>query len=1013
MNIKAFSSIITVFTVLLACLITSTAFAQELPLFDDCVDMSVAESYSEEIYPSVIDEESRSAYDNDYTMFMRKTLTAASVTYEIPEGKYPVFNTYFRQNEEIAHFGFETSLDGNEWTKAEPKINIKNVENWKWIPVTYTLKNISDDARFVRITFSDKNSVEWSPMLASVQLGYKTITKTGFNDCVNTEYQDVTAKLKSLGFITGFNEYEYHPYDMLSRAELAVFCARVLNIKTEYAENIFPDVEKEHYAAGAISALYNSKIINGDENGLFNPDMQVTYTEAAKLLVCSLGFGIEAEENGGYPIGYTTVAKRLGVLDGLSVADLLSPVSRGDAAVMLGNLLDSDLMYQTEYGEYQRYEKGNILSVYHDIETVDGIISSADGLSVISDANSGENIAVINDVSYKMSKFDLSYLLGVSVRAYIDKNSKEILYAENKKSEITNISAECEPVIKDCEIIYTQNDKEKKIVLDGNTRIVYNGRYQTRAAMLDEFKIKSGDITLIENKGDGSDVILIWEYKSLVVSSDGYITNPISSRIGDTINFDLSKAEKTLFLLNGEEVKLDEIFLHRGDIVSVAQSDDKKVIYISVSSGGISGKVEYYNKTARIIMINGNEYKLTADCVGINGEISVGKNITAYIDVNGRVFATEPYGESEYAYLIQAVNNSVFNDEITIQLLRADGTIKEYSATTKTKLNGYANKLTDITFLSPQLIRIKISNDSIISAIETAAFGENLIGTSEFVCNHSSVSKYYGGSMRVFASKYRFDINTPIFLIPKDKMDKDKYKITNINSLYSDFAYDVSIYDVNDEYDAGAAVICTENSDERIVASYDNVGVIKNSSVFNNAKGEPCLMLSVYSKGEEREIYFDNEGGIDHTNRWLNNYTNRETANGNNPFKTGEVIQYYSDSESHCKSFRMLLTSDIIFADTYYENNVADYGPLTKENYFSELYSVFGEVKIKTTDKLVVFADDKHEILRTIPLNGAGVYVYYTDRNKLIKTDSTDISAGDKIFARMIYADTTDILIVR
>ena len=42
MNIKAFSSIITVFTVLLACLITSTAFAQELPLFDDCVDMSVA-----------------------------------------------------------------------------------------------------------------------------------------------------------------------------------------------------------------------------------------------------------------------------------------------------------------------------------------------------------------------------------------------------------------------------------------------------------------------------------------------------------------------------------------------------------------------------------------------------------------------------------------------------------------------------------------------------------------------------------------------------------------------------------------------------------------------------------------------------------------------------------------------------------------------------------------------------------------------------------------------------------
>lgn len=1013
MKIKTFSLISILFIILLSCALSLPAFADELPIYDDCVDLSVVHSSSEEVYPSVIDEESRAAYDDDYTMLMRNSLSAASIVYKIPSGRYPTFNAYFRQNEEISHFGFEFSADGEAWQRIEPSVNIKNVEITKWIPVTYILKNIPDSDCFVRITFSDKNSVEWSPMLASVCLGYKNMPQYGFFDCQSTRYFDATAKLKALGFVSGVNEYEFCPDNTLSRAELAVFCSRLLKLNSDFSETVFYDVDFEHFAAGEIGALYRCGIISGDENGFFNPSNDVTYAEVAKMLVAALGYSVKAEENGGYPIGYTTLADSLDLFKNVDCDDLSSAATRGDAAIMLCNALNADLMYCVDYGYYQRYEKGDILSVYHNIKEVDGLVSSAGGLSVISDVICGEDTAVINDTSYQMSAFDMTELLGVSVRAYVDKESKEILYAENKRSDITVISAEKEPVITSDELCYTENNKQRKVALEPNTRIVYNGRYKTRAALTDELDIQSGSITFVDNKGDGSDVALIWEYKSYVAASDGYLESNIHCRMGETLNIDLSKAERVRVFVNGEETKRSDAFIRRGDVILLAESEDKGVVTLYVTSDSISGKTEYYNKDTQSIKINGEAYTLAKNFAEINGEASVGAEVIAYRDINGRIFAVELCGGYEYAYLIQTVIDSPLGDEVCARLLCQDGNIRDLIVTQKTKLNGYSGKVSDVLALPSGLLRVKLADSNTLSAIETAIFSHNLTGSAEFVCNYSSKAKYYGGSMRVFASKYRFDTETPIFLIPGNTADKSEYKVIDINSLYSDFAYDISIYDVSDELEACAAVIYAENSDERAVASYDNIGVIRSSSVFNNAKGEPCLMLSVYSRGEEREIYFDNKGGIDNTGQWLKNYTARSTANGKNPFKPGEVIQYYSDSESHCKSYRMLLTDEMIINDSFYENNVKDYGPLTEENYFSELYAIFGSVKIKTSDKIVVAANEGASILRTVPTSSCGVYIYYSDRNILVNGDAADLSVGDKVFARMSYADTTDILIVR
>lgn len=982
--------------------------AGEFVMLDDCADYSVVTGYSEEIYPSVIDEESRTAYDDDFSVFMRKTLTPAWIDYEIQDGKYPIFKAYFRQNEELAHFSFKVSEDGEVWQDVNAKIKVEAVESYKWIPVTYNLKDIDDKFKYIRIIFSDKNTVEWSPMLSRVSMGYKKQNEHGFVDCLDTPYDEATKKLKTLGFVSGANNFEYKPYETLSRAELAVFCSRLLGVDEINGETVFEDVNADSFAFNAVSALYNLNIINGDENGLFNPDSDVTYTEAIKMLVCTLGYIEEAEAKGGYPEGYLLVAGRIGLTDGVKGVDYISAVSRGDTALMMSNALDAELMYQVGFGETQKFDNGGILENYHNIKKVRGQITSADGMTVISDVNSGENIVVIDDATYYMNNFDVSGLLGADVCLYTDADTKEIIYAENKNSDITKITASEHPYIRDGKLFYESNNKETSYNLDGNTRIIYNGRYKTRAAMLDEFELGSGFINLIKTAGE-TDVLVIWEYKEYICAADSYLSGAVENRIGEPLKINSSVIQKADIVLYGEESEFDSAYVRRGDVLYVAQSEDGEVLYIEVIADKISGKVKETNNNC--IVVDSKEYTLRKDAISIGEEYRAGSEIYAYTDINNRIFAVEISGAYEYAYLIKAADKGVLTEESRIRFLTHTNEIKEYVASYKTRLDGYTNKVQSIIALEPQLVRIKLNSGGYLSDIDTA-INVNTVDAGEFACNFKSdACKYYGGSMCLFASVYRLSPQTPVFYVQDDINEVNEFYAGNLNGLYSDFKYNVMIFDTSDEYEVKAVVINKEKSDSRNVDAYDNVAIIRESEVFNNTKGDPCLKLSVYIRGEEREIYFDNYGGIDHTGSWLSGYTERNTGSGNNPFKTGEVIQYYSDQESHCKSFRMLLTDEIIQKDDLYEKNAGDYGVLNSENYFSELYSAYGVVEKRTSDKLIIYANEDGVPLRTIPLNSASVYCF--ERDKIIKTDVSDIEVGDKVFVRMAYADTTDILIVR
>ncbi len=133
--------------------------------------------------------------------------------------------------------------------------------------------------------------------------------------------------------------------DNVSRAETAKILAIISGMDSSVVEpqNIFTDVTSAHWAFKYIEYDYAHGILEGD-GGLFRPDDNVSYAEMCKLLVCSLGYGVYAENMGGYPNGYITQAVQLNLTEGLGGISVNDKLTREQIMLMTYNALDVPLV---------------------------------------------------------------------------------------------------------------------------------------------------------------------------------------------------------------------------------------------------------------------------------------------------------------------------------------------------------------------------------------------------------------------------------------------------------------------------------------------------------------------------------------------------------------------------------------------------------------------------------------------------------------------------------------------
>ncbi|MBQ6841987.1 MAG: S-layer homology domain-containing protein [Firmicutes bacterium] len=261
--------------------------------------------------------------------------------------------------DDTSHVWVEFYLSGIGWVIADPtfsySFNIGGKEQ-KFIDWNYFTKT-SGVRRYIAFNeyAEEVGQVKYTATGGKLQLQFHADLEFGASFTAFTDVADHWARehvefLAQLGYADGIGNGLYGVNDPLTRAQMAVFLQRVLELPD--AEAAFADVPAEHWAAGAIGALAAEGSLAGYPDGSFAPGKSITRAETAALLARALQLvPQDTAERASYtdvPAGhwaetYIEALSSLGLLEGRGDGsfDPNATLTRGEAAKILALYLQN------------------------------------------------------------------------------------------------------------------------------------------------------------------------------------------------------------------------------------------------------------------------------------------------------------------------------------------------------------------------------------------------------------------------------------------------------------------------------------------------------------------------------------------------------------------------------------------------------------------------------------------------------------------------------------------------
>lgn len=394
-------------------------------------------------------------------------------------------------------------------------------------------------------------------------------------------YYEAIEMLSKLNILTGDDKdgdgvMDFRPNDTITRAEVAAVICRIQDLNNlSQTTTPFTDVPSSHWASGYVAQAAGQGIINGYGDGNFGPEDDVTYEQAVKMFVETLGYTPFVNANGGYPTGHLTAAQRYGVVDGVVGASVGAKATRGQIAQIAFNAIDTPIMDRSSYGkdeEFTIFDGTNnksfetLLTRALKVKKIDGTVTknqvtTLEGSNSIdtdkkaevwitADADSKGNLTTDN-YNYEVGKIDTMYaadsnaadLLGYHVNAFLKESDRSgeydvIAISADNKNKTATITLDQFSSAKGDKIEYYKNDNDSKttsLTIQNKAKVLYNGvaRGEVNTSstatsgkieeILAGVKVTnncqySGQITLIDNDNtNGYDVIKVDVASSAVV----------------------------------------------------------------------------------------------------------------------------------------------------------------------------------------------------------------------------------------------------------------------------------------------------------------------------------------------------------------------------------------------------------------------------------------------------------------------------------------------------------------
>lgn len=539
----------------------------------------------------------------------------------------------------------------------------------------------------------------------------------------------------------------------------------------------------------------------------FYPDQAITMNEAIKMVVCTLGYNVAAEDAGGYPRGHIVMAAKLGLLRGVSTMAGDAPIARGGIAKILFNSLEVEYcaLPPLEVEETQ-LDKMNIIVGKGYIRAVGDV--SVGGYTASRDK------AVLEDAGGNLLEvatggLELTGNLGVAGKYYLrsETDGDTLLYFSAAAVPEVIISAADIDGVTDTAITYATENRMCTETFSSDIQVIYNGK---RAGTGDIKKLlwpEMGSVRLVATSGTLYDIAYVTAYEAYVVDA----VNPQSERIIPKASFngrlalELGDYDSVIIRKDGKEITLADV--KQWDVMHLAESYDGLDAVIEISSQSINGQLTAISEDA--VFLGEDEYPIDkrGEAGGIYPALKIGNTYAFYLNFNGQIFAwnATSAAEGNYGYLI-AFRKGNLGTDAKIQLYGMNGSFAIYTLRERVKINDTMYNAGDFTdcaalfeggTLRDQLIEYSLSSDGMVSEIRTAQTlpaGDDYDEDYFTLVLENDLSPDAGADAIIrmdhfnngkFNDTYVATKETKVMIVPND-FDRQYFEITNVAGAFTD-----------------------------------------------------------------------------------------------------------------------------------------------------------------------------------------------------------------------------------
>ena len=174
-------------------------------------------------------------------------------------------------------------------------------------------------------------------VMGSSAAGYKDVDASNDN-------QEAIEVLQAVGIMTGDQNGKFNPDGSITRNEMAVIMAHLLNLDYDYYRGTNPFTDVPEWAAPYVAACAAEGVVAGIGNGQFGGNQKVTAAQASLMVMKALGYFQNAEDFGtDWQVATIRQASYINLFDRIN-ATAESALTRAQVAQLVLNGLKSDMV---------------------------------------------------------------------------------------------------------------------------------------------------------------------------------------------------------------------------------------------------------------------------------------------------------------------------------------------------------------------------------------------------------------------------------------------------------------------------------------------------------------------------------------------------------------------------------------------------------------------------------------------------------------------------------------------